>query len=76
MGNQFTRDFFQRRFAENFYGTVVGFQGIIKCHFIICQAKLVAALLAFAHLFGKFDQFRDDLCGFNPKSELKIADAW
>ena len=65
MGNQFARDVFQRRLAENFYGAVVGFQGVIKRNFVVREAEACAALLAFAHLLGEFDQFRDDLRGFD-----------
>jgi len=37
---QFPRDFFQRRRAENFHGAVVGFQRIVKRHFIILEASV------------------------------------
>jgi len=40
MGNQFPGDIFQRRFAENFNGAVVGFQRVIKSDFIIREANL------------------------------------
>jgi hypothetical protein len=36
-----------------------------KCNLIIGEAELVAAFLAFAHLLGEFDQFRDELTGFD-----------
>ena len=65
MRDQLPSNIFQSRLAENFHGAVVGFQGVIKRDFIVCQAKLVTALVSLAHLLGEFDQFRNDLCGFD-----------
>lgn len=44
---QFPRNDFQSRLAENFHRAVVYFQRIVKGNFIVREAKIAAALLAF-----------------------------
>jgi hypothetical protein len=39
--NQFPRDVFQRRFAENFYGAVVHFQRVIESNLVMTQAQVL-----------------------------------
>lgn len=46
---------------DDFYSAIIDFQGVVEGDFIFGEAEI----LGFAQLFGQFNKFGNNLCGFN-----------